>query len=67
MQEQQLLLTGASASLLATMDHLAVANLLNGESDKAAMVRTFSFLWHDVLIVPFSIFSRLLIDVWTNL
>lgn len=38
-QEQQLLLLGANDTLMATMDHLALANLLNGDPQKAAMVR----------------------------
>jgi len=38
LMEQQLLLRGANSSLLATMDHLAVANLLNGETNKAALI-----------------------------
>lgn len=29
---------GANATIIATMDHLAVANLLNGDPSKAAMV-----------------------------
>ena len=36
LMEQQLLLKGAHDTLIATMDHLAVANLLNGNPGKAA-------------------------------
>ena len=38
-QEQQILLRGAYDTVIATMDHLAVANLLNGDQEKAAQVR----------------------------
>jgi hypothetical protein len=37
-QEQQILLKGAHDTVIATMDHLAVANLLNGDQQKAAQV-----------------------------
>ena len=43
-QEQQLLVKGANPTIIATMDHLAVANLLNGDPQKAAMVRDAIFL-----------------------
>jgi hypothetical protein len=43
-QEQQLLVKGANSTIIATMDHLAVANLLNGDPQKAAMVRVDLFL-----------------------
>lgn len=33
-----MLLKGADATIIATMDHLAVANLLRGNPDKAAKV-----------------------------
>ena len=36
-----MLLSGANTALIATMDHLAVANLLNGNYTKAEMVRIF--------------------------
>lgn len=39
LQEQQLLLKGAHDTVIATMDHLAVSNLLNGNQEKAAKVR----------------------------
>ena len=33
-----MLLRGAHETVIATMDHLAVANLLNGDQNKAAQV-----------------------------
>jgi hypothetical protein len=38
LMEQQVLLKGADETIVATMDHLAVANLLKGTPDKAAKV-----------------------------
>jgi hypothetical protein len=38
LMEQQILLRGAHETIIATMDHLAVANLLFGDLEKAALV-----------------------------
>jgi|TARA_B110001450_G_C17613407_1_gene478215 hypothetical protein len=39
LMEQQILLKGAHDTIIATMDHLALSNLLNGDQEKAALVR----------------------------
>jgi hypothetical protein len=39
LMEQQILLKGAHDTIIATMDHLAVANLLYGDQEKGALVR----------------------------
>jgi hypothetical protein len=36
--EQQILLMGAHETIIATMDHLAVARLLNGDQEQASLV-----------------------------
>mmetsp|Transcript_27615 Transcript_27615/g.59467 ORF Transcript_27615/g.59467 Transcript_27615/m.59467 type:complete len:500 (-) Transcript_27615:106-1605(-) len=38
LMEQQILLKGTNGTLIATMDHLALSNLLNGAQDKAALM-----------------------------
>lgn len=38
LMEQQILLKGAHETIIATMDHLAVANLLYGDLEKASLV-----------------------------
>ena len=40
LMEQQILLEGMDDTLIATMDHLALSNLLVGSQEKAALVRT---------------------------
>jgi hypothetical protein len=39
LMEQQILLRGAHDTIIATMDHLALSNLLKGDQEKAALVR----------------------------
>ena len=41
LKEQQIMLKGAHDTLVATMDHLAVANLLDGNQKRAAEVSPF--------------------------
>lgn len=38
LMEQQILLKGAHDTIIATMDHLALSNLLNGDQEKAALM-----------------------------
>jgi len=38
LMEQQILLRGAHDTIIATMDHLALSNLLNGDQEKAALM-----------------------------
>ena len=45
LMEQQILLRGLDDTLIATMDHLALSNLLNGSHEKAALVRFNSVAW----------------------
>lgn len=42
LMEQQILLKGGHETVIATMDHLAVANLLYGDQEKAALVKSLS-------------------------
>lgn len=42
LMEQQILLRGAHDTIIATMDHLALSNLLKGDQEKAALVRHWS-------------------------
>lgn len=60
LQEQRLLLRGAHVTLVSTMDHLAVANLLEGRTQKAVKVCYFVFFtgawfaqYTDHLMKPF--------------
>ena len=39
LMEQQILLRGAHETIIATMDHLAVSRLLNGDQEQASLVR----------------------------
>lgn len=43
LMEQQILLKGLNETLIATMDHLALSNLLVGSQEKAALVRNIFF------------------------
>lgn len=40
LMEQQILLSGINDTLIATMDHLALSNLMMGSQEKAALVRS---------------------------
>jgi hypothetical protein len=51
LMEQQILLKGANDTIIATMDHLAVANLLYGDQEKAALVSVCKILLIFILFI----------------
>lgn len=69
LMEQQILLKGGHDTIIATMDHLAVANLLYGDQEKAALVRPSEiysmvgiFYLRDCMLT-FQLSSHLCVDV----
>ncbi len=52
LMEQQILLKGLDDTLVSTMDHLALSNLLVGSQEKAALVR-LKYLFHGMMLTIF--------------